>query len=199
MSEGAAITPPPLLGRRFVRYVIGYGVWIAVGLGPFLGKIQVPGFSPLLELFPVTMQQELIPICFFLFSTVAVAVQFQSAGVTSRATLKRRFRFALTTVLVLLLALFVLYKLFVIDVGVDRRVLVVRGLTRSGHCQCDPSWDDARCVRWLGINDNSIRMCWDHLTPIELGLEVPYTILMGGFGWLVGLLLLRERKPRPRK
>src|SRR2546428_8882223 len=71
--------PPTRVVGGWVRYVLGFGVSVAIGLSPFLGNVGVPGFRPILNLFPQLpndTRSTIIPLSSFLMGVVAVVVQF---------------------------------------------------------------------------------------------------------------------------
>ena len=68
--------PPDTLPfvKRLVQYVLSFGVAFAVGLAPFLGKAKVPGFSAFIDIYPVDVQDWLIPMSGLLMGMIAVIV-----------------------------------------------------------------------------------------------------------------------------
>ena len=83
---GKKLAPPTPLAQRYVRYVVGFGVAVGVGLAPFLGK--VPGLDVLARLFPPDLKSTLIPFSAFLMGLIAVAIQYYSAESISRPVLR---------------------------------------------------------------------------------------------------------------
>jgi hypothetical protein len=198
MCPRAVPLAPTGLARRFVRYVLGFAVGVGVGVAPFLGKLPVPGFEALLGLFPETLQRSMIPLSAFLMGLVAVAVQFYSGETLSRPGLRVRFFWSLATLLVGLLLLIVLYTLLVVRVPIEggaRSVPVVLALSRSASCTgCPPALSDGECIARLSLNPKAIESCWGSrpLALSRLALTLGYLVLTGGFGALIGLLLLQE-------
>lgn len=196
-------SPPSALARRFVRYVVGFGVGVAVGLAPFLGVLRVPGFEALVSLFPLDLRATVIPLSAFLMGVVAVAVQFFAGERIARTALRRRFRRGLVALLIGFLLLIVLYSLFVVRVAVDggeRSVAVAVGWARLPACGCT-AVGDADCVRALSLAPAAVESCWGsrQLRLVRLGLILSYLTVTGGFGALVGLLLLVEDRRRARR
>jgi len=206
MTSPTRYLPPT--GRRLWHYVLGFGVGFGVGIAPFLGKVKVPGFSALLEIYPVQMQKDLIPLSAFLLGTVAVAVQFYSARLWSAANLQRYFGLLFVSLLVAFLILVILYKSFVVlvpfeEAGAGGSVHVLIGWSRSGNC-CPADVGDIECIRDLSIDPGMIDQCWKNVRLIELALTIPYLFLMSGFVALVGLLLFKPpgqegREPAPAR
>ncbi|HXO27073.1 MAG TPA: hypothetical protein VOA80_07005 [Thermoanaerobaculia bacterium] len=198
MTPSAAPSAPTGLARRLVRYILGFGVGVGVGVAPFLGKLQVPGFEALLSLFPETLQRSMIPISAFLMGLVAVAVQFYSGETLSQLGVRQRFFRSLATLLVGLLILIVLYTLLVVRVPIEggaRSVPIILALSRSATCLgCPPAISDGECIARLSLNPKAIESCWGSrpLALSRLALTLAYLVLTGGFGALIGLLLLQE-------
>lgn len=207
-SEEPALPTP--LARRYVRYVVGFGVAIGIGLAPFLGK--VPGLDVMLDLFPLTMRGTLIPVSAFLMGIVAAAVQFYAGEAFDTALLRRRFRFTLMLLLTSIVLLLAFYTLFVEVVAVEggtKTVPVIVGstrLTEAQGCGCPDRYRTQQCIRSLSLNEAAIETCWDSgsIRLRRLLLSLGYLALTGGFGALIGLLLLQEdarrrERRRPRK
>ena len=197
---------PPLptpIARRLVRYVVGFGIAVGVGMAPFLGWI--PGSGSLLQLFPPNMRGTLIPLSVFLMGIVAVAVQFYSAEAISRAALRRRFSFALAALLCGLFFFLGLYAVFVETVSISKgdvmkTTAVVTGTDpRTPACECPEKLSDAECITSLSLNPVAIESCWGRsLRLVRFSLSLSYLLLTGGFGAFVGLLILQEESRRAK-
>lgn len=209
MSASEALPTQPL-SRRFVRYVLSFGVSVGVGMAPFLGKVKVPGFEALLELFPRQLQGVLIPLSAFLMGLVALAIQFYHGEIIAAGRLRKYFRMGFIAMLTGLFLFLVLYKLFVIRVplaGGESYAAVVVTPTRLETCGCLPRLTDHDCVRTLSFDPAGLATCWggEALEVRELSLMIPYLLLTSGFGALIGLLILKEdrrgsvRPARPAK
>ena len=74
-QRSSTITPATSLSKKFVRYIIGFGVGVAVGLAPYLGILNVPFFKPLLSLIPEAVRGTAIPLSAALMGIVAVVIQ----------------------------------------------------------------------------------------------------------------------------
>lgn len=57
----AHVPPPPPLARQLVHYILGFGVSVAVGLAPYLGRVNVPLFDSLLKLIPTSIHDTVFP------------------------------------------------------------------------------------------------------------------------------------------
>ncbi len=202
-----AIKPPTALTRRFVRSVLGFSVGVAIGLAPFLGEVNLPGFRALLNLLPLQLRDGLISLSAFLMGLVAVSLQFYSTEKVSLAKIRKLFRWAIGIIIVGFLLLVALYNEFIVRVPRGREnVSVMISSSRTQECSCGQA-SDTLCIQELSLNPAAIEHCWGSrpLRRIGLMLTVSYLVLTGGFGALVGLLLLqegirrRESRQRTRK
>lgn len=205
-------SPPTALGRKYVRYVVGFGVGVAVGMAPFLGLLDIPLFAPLLSLFPASVRTPAIPLSAFLMGLVAVGIQFASGEDVSRRWLRWFF---LVTFLALIVGIVVLLNLYTDNILTVPNVRVSEGRTidmrlvvggprpdsRLPGCPCTPEESDVSCV--TGISFERVKICWGdrQVKRAERALTLAYLFLTGSFGALIGLLLLQEesRKKASRK
>lgn len=196
--------PPTPLARRYVRYVLGFGVGVAVGMAPFLGLLDVPLFAPLLSMFPDSLRMTAVPLSSFVMGLVAVGVQFAAGERVPRRRIRRWFAVTFVAILAGVVAVAVLYtELVRVVPGVGAvegegtlYVPVVTGLSRPipplPGCGCEPRQDDVECIREIGFAN--IDKCWGRqVRRSELVLTLSYLFLTGAFGALIGLLLLQER------
>lgn len=206
MTDGQP-TLPTWLAKRFVRYMVGFGVAVAIGMAPFLGTLDLPLFAPLLAMFPDSLRGTAIPLSSFVMGLVAIAVQFAAGEVVSRKGLRRWFVRTLVLIVGGVVLLLVLYSELVtvipdvakVDGEGTRYVALVTGLSRQPHCTCEPTLSDAACIREIGFAN--VAACWGdaQVRRSGLALTLVYLLLMGGFGALVGLLLLQEKGRRQGK
>lgn len=210
MSERAPAPPTPL-ARRYVRYLLGFSVGVAVGLAPFLGVLDVPLFAPLLSMFPDDLRLTAVPLSSFVMGLVAVGVQFAAGERIARRQLRRWFVATFAAILAGLVILPVLYyELVRVVPGVATRdrqetayVPIVVGLSRPEppprSCGCEPGQDDVECLREIGLANAD--KCWGHRQVVygRLALTFSYLFLTGSFGALIGLLLLQEGTKRGRR
>jgi hypothetical protein len=66
----------PSLTGRWMRLVLGFSVSVGVGLAPYLGKLKVPLFTPMLSLIPQSLQAVALPLSAASMGLVAVLVQW---------------------------------------------------------------------------------------------------------------------------
>jgi len=72
----SGIISPSGTASTLARRIVGFGVWFAIGCAPFLGKVRVPGFTAVIEMYPVAMQSWLIPLSGLLMGMLAVIVDY---------------------------------------------------------------------------------------------------------------------------
>jgi hypothetical protein len=188
------LSPPTPLAQRYVRYVVGFGVAVGVGLAPFLGK--VPGLDVLARLFPPELKSTLIPFSAFLMGLIAVAIQYYSRESISRPVLKRRFTFSLVALVVGLFLLLILYNFLVVQFPIEggsSSVPVIVAMSRTPECECKTS-NELECLMEVSISPRAVEHCWGTraLKVSRLALSFSYLLVTGGFGALIGLLLLQE-------
>lgn len=194
--------PPTLLARRYVAYLVGFGVAVATGAAVFLGMSRIPLFSPLLSILPERQRDLLLPLSSFLVGLVALAVQFYSGERIMRDRLRRRFGVGLVLLLVGLLVLLTLTSLYVEEVqppGLPdepqpEKLIFISGLWQRADCECG-SVSLEKCMEGLAYDPG---LCWSDLSVgfSTLSLSLSYLAVIGGFGALVGLLLLQETARR---
>lgn len=188
-------SPPTPVGRRWVKYVVGFSVGVGSGLSVYLGKVHVPLFSPLLDLIPFTLQNTLIPLSSALMGIVAVAVQFYSY--TRWGTRRLGGLFVRTTVAgTLALLLFVVvhtYVVVTIDTTPVGRASFLVCFTRPERMPCPEGVSDAECIMRLTMDPARIASFWGDrcLRTSKLALMLTYLATTSCFGALIGLVVLR--------
>lgn len=185
---------------RYVRHVLGFGVAVAVGMAPFLGKKEVPFFEPLVDLFSETSKIPLIPLSAFLMGFVALRIQFYAGDKISSRTINRRFAIWSTIMLVAFTGFVVIYTERVLQVPEPRTgsnmpvILGWQRLPTGKICACLPSENDLMCAYSLGLGNQlkNLEICWPSIWQVRLSLHLLYLGLTSGFGAMIGLLLLKE-------
>jgi hypothetical protein len=226
------VNPPkeklPPLARMLVRYILGFGVSVAVGLAPYIGRLNVPLFTPLLSMMPVSLQDTAIPLSATLMGVVAVAIQWHGRDRLNRKWIEKSFKTTLALALLCLIVLVVVHPFAVatVKVGPEReRMSFVVGVIDSDKPQCPDDPEEGRetdcnpcpqgmspeeCIGRIGTSEGAIKSQWGarQIAVMSLLLLLPYLGFMTSFGLMVGLLLLEEtrvrgaqrtRKPRPVK
>jgi len=209
-------TPSPF-ASSFARRILGFGVWFAIGMAPFLGKIQVPGFTAVVAMYPVTMQRWLIPLSGLVMGMIAVTIEFASERHHLQRTLTRWFMGTLAAFVVSLIVLIYLYKGVV--TGVEQSVRlendhieqftqsVVTGSTRvpsplpDPECGCRPNQAASKCLVDISLDPANIDVCFGSkaVSTATVDLALVYLVLTGSFAAAVGLLMLEQRRRRARQ
>lgn len=190
--------PPTPLARRFVRYVVGFGVAVGIGSAPFLGQLDLPLFTPLLHLIPRSLQASVIPISAALMGLVAVVVQWLGEERLTKAWLRKAFGRTLAVAGLSLFLLLVLYPFLVVRLPVPRTGSVesfVVGFVRPDAPGGCAGLSKAECVQSLSLDEKKIATYWGdgQIALASLCLQLVYLLFTGSFGALIGLILLRTR------
>jgi hypothetical protein len=197
MNESQATPPPPPITQRFVRYVLGFGISVAVGLAPFLGKVKVPLFEPLLNILPPTEQSVAIPISATLMGIIAVAVQWYAYEHLPRNRLRRIFARTLVLAVVALLAFYIVNMMVVsrVSVGDDSTAVLIHGYGAAA-CQECAGKSDVECLRHITFDPGRVEACWGspQLRLARMSLTLTYFAATGMFAAIVGLLVLGTPK-----
>ena len=196
--------PPSPLMRDWVRLLLGFGVGIALGLAPYLGKVHVPGFDSLLTLIPQSMHNVALPLSAALMGIVAVWIQWSAGDRPSVGWLRQNFKRTLL-IAVVGLSLFSIVQTFVvvrIPVPAEDRVATfLVGFTRLPSSHCPPEMPDAVCIKRVTFDEAMLAAVWGDRQLRIAGLSVlgTYLLTTASFGVLVGLLLVRVRKGESTK
>lgn len=191
-------------GRAFVRLALSLGVGVAIGLAPFLGNLTVPGFTPLLAIFPRTLREgALIPFSAFLMGIIATMIQYYAELPTPSKSVHVIFRKSARLLIAAFVLLVVSYFAFVVQVPLPGKPseAVVVGLIRLETCGCANDSARLQCVEDLSLFPGAIERCWGSL---QVGLSKAYLSLLyllvtGSFGAIIGLIVLRGTKSDPAK
>jgi hypothetical protein len=189
----------PPAARQYVRYLLAFGVSLAVGLAPLLGKANVPGFSALLSLYPVNLADTLVPFAALFMALPAIAVQFYAGVRVNRAKLHKWFGRALAFAGVMVLIVLSAYLFFVVQVpfeGGQNQAAYAIGLEQHPDSICVQKRKAlASCIAEdLTFNPSRVEGVFpeNEIRLVKLLLSVSYLALMGSFGVLIGLLVVRE-------
>ena len=201
VKSPAADLPPA--AQQYLRYMLAFGVSLAVGLAPLLGKLNVPGFSALLSLYPVNLADTIIPFAALFMALPAIAVQFYAGDRINRNKLQRWFALTLGLVGVLLFVVLALYLFFVVQVpfeGGKGRATYAIGFNQSADSIClERKKSLPTCIaEELTFNPARVEAVYpeNEIRLVKLLLSSGYLALMGSFGLLIGLLVLRETRRR---
>jgi pimeloyl-ACP methyl ester carboxylesterase len=195
--EKKSIGKVPRLAATWVQYLLGFGVSIAVGLAPYLGKVHVPLFEPMLSLIPLSLQDIAIPVSSAAMGMVAVAVQWFGAERLSTIWLRAKFRQAVFLCVLTLAALTAIEILAVVRVDVPAvhdHVSFATGFSYPNDPPCEGLGREA-CIHKLSLDESKINPFFGELgvNLTKLLLVLTYTVFMSTFGCLVGLAVLKGR------
>jgi len=207
MTEQVRVESPSSFATRFVKYLVGFGVWFAVGLAPFLGKLKVPGFAALIELYPKSMQDWVVPLSGLFMGMIGVVVQFTAAHDPARTKVRRWFARAAAAFLIAFLLLTGVYLFTVTRVdrstgggGVTSLAVVTGTRTvpanRSSRCACGAGEPATECLPNISLRPANVESCFgtERVLFATLSLVLLYFAVTGSFAAAVGLLLITERQ-----
>ena len=202
-SESTLSKPPkpPPLASTYVRLALAFGVTVAAGFAPLLGRVGIPGFTAILAVFPVNVQDAVVPFAAFIMALPAVALQFYADDRVSLKRIRRWFSIVFIVIIVAVTALYTMFTMFVIDVrvpGMSQTVRYIVGSRMAQDCPCIRlTLPIRRCIGAPGgltVATEDVESCFDEqeLTTRKLALSLAYFAVMGGFGVLIGLLVRRR-------
>jgi hypothetical protein len=189
---------PTSLANDFIRYVLGFSVSVAVGLAPYLGKLQIPLFDSLLNLIPSSVQDTVLPLSAALMGLIAVVIQWYGLHNLKLSWLNTWFRRTIALAGVTFLTLFVIHTLVVVRVeilgGEDSERFLV-GFVRPDRPPCPADISDAACIKKLTLDPAEVESFWGskQIRIATLALVLPYLGFTSSFGMLIGLVLLRKK------
>src|ERR1051326_9186029 len=98
---------------RLIQYVFSFGVAFVVGLAPLLGKLRVRGFSAFIDIYPVDVQDWLIPASGLLMGMIAAVINAVAIGKPSARKLYRWLRRTVVVFGSAFIAVLILYLMYV--------------------------------------------------------------------------------------
>ena len=192
-------SPPTTLARLYARYVVGFGVGVAVAMAPFLGSIGVPLFTPLASLLPHYERGTATAVAGLVGGLGAMILEFYSMERQSGRRLRRLFPALLVVLLVMLGVLLLLNSLFVLVLpiqGGQQEVSILISGARTAQCPCPGTMSDLQCLQSMGLAKTAIEECWGlrQLRLLRFAYVAAYGAVIGLFGLLVATLILRRRQ-----
>lgn len=186
---------PPTLTRKFVKLILGFGVSVAVGLAPYLGKIGIPGFDALLTLLPRSIESIVLPVSAALMGLIAVWVQWNSFENFKIKYYRRNFKMFLILFTSFLFTLMIVHTLLVVKIDVpaaNDSVSFLIGINRPYREPCPSGISNADCIKRLTFDEAKIAGFWgdNQIKISQLLLIFSYILTTSTFGALIGLLLL---------
>jgi|GEM_PF-1643142 len=192
--------------RKYRNHLLSFGVTLVVGMAPLLGKVHIPLFTSILDVFPRNFSQTLIPFVAFIMTLPAVAVQFIGKDVIARKHLNRWFRWNFVFLALITITLYVVYSYMVTQVSFEGEHGVVAYVTGSkmlDDCPCvAKKLPITTCIgEAITLNPLQVTDCYD---PAEINLRKAilstlYMMMMLSFGTLIGLLIVRENQPQSQR
>lgn len=202
----AELVPLTSLGNRYLRYLLSFGVTLAIGLAPLLGRAHVPLFTSIMEVFPLDLQGGLIPFASFVMTLPAVGVQFFAGEAIASRTVNRAFAITFLILVPLTLALYVVYSYAVVRVPIEGgrgTAAYIVGNDFVQDCPCKAR--GLRIASCIGIaisaNPAQVSDCYpaNEINLRRSILATLYLLVMLSFGALIGLLILKEQLRRSSK
>jgi hypothetical protein len=189
--------PPTPLARKLVRYILGFGVGVALGLAPYLGLFKLPLFTPLLALIPESIQNTVIPLSSALMGTAAVVTNFYGGEQINLVTLRKLFKRALLIAITAFIIMTVIHILVVVTVpvlGGKESVSFVVGFRRPIKAPCTADISDAECIKLLTFDLSEIEGFWGdfQVRLAKASLIFSYLLFTTSFGTIVGIMVLRD-------
>jgi hypothetical protein len=186
--------PPPKFIRTWVKYVVAFSVSVVVGLAPYLGRVHVPLFTPLLSLIPQSLQDLAIPLASAMMGIIAVCVQWlaETANIGSYKALL--FGLTLAAAVLSLLVFTGIQFLAVVRVEVpaaNSTISYAIGLANPQRPPCE-NLSRAACIAKLSLNEAVVDSYFGETSTnvTKFLLVVTYIAFMCAFAFLVGVLML---------
>jgi hypothetical protein len=201
-AEDLVALPGP--GRKYLRYILGFGVTLVVGMAPLLGRKGIPGFTALSDILPLNIKDGVIVVASVLMTAPAVGVQFFSGDAIAKKRIGRAFAVAFAA---LVIGTFLLYRAYAHDViqipylGQQGTAAYIVGKTMLPDCPCvAKKLAISACIgNAITTNPVAVAGCYDReeISDRETKLSTLYLFVMFSFGVLVGLVVVKEARPRP--
>jgi hypothetical protein len=186
----------PRFTATWLRYVLGFSVSVAVGLAPYLGKVKVPLFTPMLSLIPESLQDIALPLSSASMGIVAVVVQWYASQKLGPMQTHRLFVRIATACVMTLLVFSAIEVLCVVRIevpAVDGTVTFAIGPIHPHKPPCEKG-SRAECItqKLKTLNETKIESYFGEVqgNVAKLLLVIAYTAFMSLFGTMVGLTVL---------
>lgn len=195
MSNARGVATLPPLTRLWTRLLLSLTVTVSVGLAPYIGKLRVPLFAPLLDLFPLSIREVAIIFATAAMSIVAVYVQFRGSDNIPVRNIRAKFSVAITVAIGLLAVLLILNLKTVTRVpfeGGAATASFVTGYSDSKYPPCAGK-SKAECIRDVtGFDLPRIEKAFDEheIRSAELFLIISYVGFMSTLAYLAALTIL---------
>ena len=204
--------PPTAFSSDLGGRIRWFGIWFLVGLAPFLGKVKVPGFSALIEMYPRSLQGWLIPLSGIFMGMMAVAAEFVSFQRSSERTLARWFGwnagiFALSFILLTTVYIFTVVQVertlpekpdepsVTVSLAVITGSRSVPAQFAGSDCKCIRGEAAERCLADISLKPANVATCFgsERIAISTLALVLLYLAVTGSFVAAVAMLVIRQR------
>jgi hypothetical protein len=203
-SKLVPLTP---VAKKYLWYLLSFAVTLGVGFAPLWGG-KVPGFHAILDVYPKSQQQKVIPFASILMSVTALAVQF-FRGFAPPRHLKAIFIGVLVLFIVSVFGCYIAYDALVIQIEVPAihgTAAYLVGSKPLPTCECAKRGLEIRqCIGFaISADPDEVAQCFsrEEISKRSMILSVLYMLVMWSFAALVGLLILKEapkvQPPGPR-
>jgi hypothetical protein len=213
----SATTPQPELAPtkrtdEYARLMRWFGFWFVASLAPFLGTMKIPGFRALIELYPDSLQNWLIPLSGIFMGMMAVIVEFAAAKAKDDDQLTRWF---IRDIVIFGMSLILLVSVYIFTVvhvsqrfaaGPNEPAKYIQQTVITGSrsvpaqwsgsdCKCRQGQPATRCLASISLNPNNIETCFGStwIGVVTLALVLLYLAVTGSFAAAVGLLVIARR------
>lgn len=189
------LTPPTSLAKQLVRYILGFGIGVSLGLAPYFGEINIALFKPM-RLIPDSLRDSILPLSAALMGIIAVIVQWYGGQRLSQRWFKWAFRRAVIVAVISLTIFAVIHAFLVTTVPIlagQESASFVVGFSRPEGGSCK-GLSDADCIKILSFDEAAIASYWGdrQMRLSKLVLTLSYLSFTSSFGMLVGLIVLRR-------
>jgi hypothetical protein len=199
MSARQATDKAPTITNTWIRLLLSVSVSVAVGLAPYLGKVAVPLFTPLLALFPRSIADVSIIFSTTTMGLVAAYVQFHGSDAALPVDIEGKFASAIKLCICLLALLATFYFVTVTTVqyqyhGGTASESFVTGFTGSRDSRCSQI-SSAQCIVDVTHFDETAidSAFWEQQIRLAKALLVIlYVGFMSAFAYVAGLIVLRQ-------
>lgn len=205
-----AIEAPSQPAADLARRILGFGVWFAIGLAPFLGRAKVPLFTAVIEMYPESLQNWVIPLSGLVMGMIAVVVEFAAGEKPRRKQITYSFFAAVLVFLAALIWLIDAYGATVVRLektvarpdGTPEVVAmpIVTGTLEvpagRKNCGCEEGIPAADCLANITLEPKRVARCFDPrvMAAATRKLVLLYLAVTGSFAAAIGLLLLSQRR-----
>jgi hypothetical protein len=178
--------------RKWSKALLGLGISVPLALAPLLGRVNVAGFSSLLNLIPEDLQNFALAMGASAMSLVAASVEFRALSIAPRTTLLKQANRSLLYAAVFLAALGCAYVLLVTRVpfGGSHSHSFVTGFIQPNTPPC-VGLAAENCIKYLTLDQAAVNSYFGdrQVRFATILLVLLYVLFFAFFGNLVGILI----------